>query len=1046
MADNLIQKSHKTSEKNKYNNVVHRTTSESLRLNESEKGVTHPTSLQAAHNPRKISSFQITSVTVGSRVSTDAGEDSADDLDESHTDDISRVTDIENETPSYSEDTFSKDDVFYNASSASLGCAPVIPTSSQYGLAIVGQDNATNQIGGAVPNSNNTEVSDMHVSVTNAGAGSIINLIGNAKPQEGMKEIQEHVRNERFKVVKIESTEPFRRGRWMCMDYLDHTTQQIAPITINNNLDVSETNTLQAPDSGVVINDSQHDEMSNDLTNKGPKDMQGNAPTVQQLEQTLQKQFPMASPGQSLTQPLNAVQQQMQPVTQSVSVQSPPLEMPQQMPNQNLQANQQQVGQQHPQSMTHITMQNAPQNHPQQTQQQQVQQIPQSFPQHQLQQVIAQSQGMAMQQIPMHQQMPQQMQQIPNQQMQQISQHMPQAQIPNMPQMQQQMPQMQAMPNQGQITQVAPQQPQMQQMQMQQIQGQPNPQMHMQQTQIANMGQTHHMQGQQPMGAQQAQLQHLPSQAQIQALQNQQIPNHIQQMQMPTQLTGANQQMPQMQTQMHQLPSQPQQSVVPGMHPQMQQQGMSGVQQQYNQAVSQQSNAQSMITATMPSSQQQMVQPQHTVPQYHTQQSQMSQQGQTLPQEVLTSIVTSQQGATLPSNLQPMPSQPQGSTLPANLQSLTAQQQPNTVHTIAPQQGNVPQGNMMMTTAPQNMQMTLDGNQPSMIPASDPIFMQPTNVGQQMPVGQHMGQQNLLPQQVGGQAQMGGVQYVSSQPVAQVSMAHQNIPMMQPNMPVGMGGGVHPNVVQSQTSMGLSYGNVVPVMSQSSVAPVEATVSGTNSPVVSMPVSSTAYVANTAQPGHDSQGFGSPVSAVSHAISGAVMSSVNVNACDSGAPDVSADTLQAGDTGDGKEEQQPAPPPEDESINGLALALGGSGAGSPATANDSRDQTTTSSRAPSPPPNERQQHSSASGTSAVAIDNKIEQAMDLVKSHLMFAVREEVEVLKERIAELMERINQLEVENTYLRAHASQDTLAQLPAAAGTKPPAAPQGPQPPVS
>ncbi|KAJ2940632.1 hypothetical protein O0L34_g14740 [Tuta absoluta] len=87
----------------------------------------------------------------------------------------------------------------------------------------------------------------------------------------------------------------------------------------------------------------------------------------------------------------------------------------------------------------------------------------------------------------------------------------------------------------------------------------------------------------------------------------------------------------------------------------------------------------------------------------------------------------------------------------------------------------------------------------------------------------------------------------------------------------------------------------------------------------------------------------------------------------------------------------------------------------------------------------------ASGTSAVAIDNKIEQAMDLVKSHLMFAVREEVEVLKERIAELMERINQLEVENTYLRAHASQDTLAQLPAA-GAKPPPQPQGPQPPVS
>ena len=44
----------------------------------------------------------------------------------------------------------------------------------------------------------------------------------------------------------------------------------------------------------------------------------------------------------------------------------------------------------------------------------------------------------------------------------------------------------------------------------------------------------------------------------------------------------------------------------------------------------------------------------------------------------------------------------------------------------------------------------------------------------------------------------------------------------------------------------------------------------------------------------------------------------------------------------------------------------------------------------------------------------------------MFAVREEVEVLKEKIAELMDRINQLELENTILKAHATQETLAQL--------------------
>lgn len=49
-----------------------------------------------------------------------------------------------------------------------------------------------------------------------------------------------------------------------------------------------------------------------------------------------------------------------------------------------------------------------------------------------------------------------------------------------------------------------------------------------------------------------------------------------------------------------------------------------------------------------------------------------------------------------------------------------------------------------------------------------------------------------------------------------------------------------------------------------------------------------------------------------------------------------------------------------------------------------------------------------------------------MKSHLMFAVREEVEVLKEKIAELMDRINQLEAENALLKAHATPETLAQL--------------------
>ncbi|XP_026561128.1 TSC22 domain family protein 1 isoform X2 [Pseudonaja textilis] len=54
--------------------------------------------------------------------------------------------------------------------------------------------------------------------------------------------------------------------------------------------------------------------------------------------------------------------------------------------------------------------------------------------------------------------------------------------------------------------------------------------------------------------------------------------------------------------------------------------------------------------------------------------------------------------------------------------------------------------------------------------------------------------------------------------------------------------------------------------------------------------------------------------------------------------------------------------------------------------------------------------------------------MDLVKSHLMYAVREEVEVLKEQIKELVEKNNQLEQENNLLKTLASPEQLAQFQA------------------
>lgn len=261
MADNVHRKSHKLSDgSRKTSNPVHRTTTETIRLGEPEK-LYQPVSLTTSSNVtannqcrKKTSSFQITSVS--SRMSNDAGEDSNDDLDESHTEDNSvehsRITDIDIETPSYSEDTFSKEDVFFNTSNAALSTAPVIPTSSQYGLAIVPSEG--NNVSNSVNDSNiNT------LDITSVTDNNIINLLSsNAKQDADLREVHSHGRNERFKVVKIESTEPFKRGRWTCMDYLDHTS--VNQPTAISTPKVSDPNEVcisyGVTDSGIVVPDA----------------------------------------------------------------------------------------------------------------------------------------------------------------------------------------------------------------------------------------------------------------------------------------------------------------------------------------------------------------------------------------------------------------------------------------------------------------------------------------------------------------------------------------------------------------------------------------------------------------------------------------------------------------------------------------------------------------------------------------------------------------------------------------------------------------------
>merc|ERR1711884_414519 len=64
---------------------------------------------------------------------------------------------------------------------------------------------------------------------------------------------------------------------------------------------------------------------------------------------------------------------------------------------------------------------------------------------------------------------------------------------------------------------------------------------------------------------------------------------------------------------------------------------------------------------------------------------------------------------------------------------------------------------------------------------------------------------------------------------------------------------------------------------------------------------------------------------------------------------------------------------------------------------------------------------------SASIDNRIEHAMDLVKSHLMSAVRSEVDELKEKIAKLEDDLRMKTIENDYFRQHASLEVLTNVP-------------------
>uniref|UniRef100_A0A183BKK6 TSC22 domain family protein 1 n=1 Tax=Globodera pallida TaxID=36090 RepID=A0A183BKK6_GLOPA len=62
------------------------------------------------------------------------------------------------------------------------------------------------------------------------------------------------------------------------------------------------------------------------------------------------------------------------------------------------------------------------------------------------------------------------------------------------------------------------------------------------------------------------------------------------------------------------------------------------------------------------------------------------------------------------------------------------------------------------------------------------------------------------------------------------------------------------------------------------------------------------------------------------------------------------------------------------------------------------------------------------------IDNKIEQALDLVKTQLTLAVRKEMKLMRSTIIELESKVSLLEGENRILRQYAPNEVEANLPA------------------
>ncbi|XP_017769297.1 PREDICTED: uncharacterized protein LOC108557330 isoform X2 [Nicrophorus vespilloides] len=174
------------------NRVIQRTTSETIRIGGETDANHRPSNLPPPHTKKTVSSASFVVTGVSTRADA-ATCDSPDDSEE-----FSRQTDIE--TPSFSEDTsYSQytEDVDYCACEEIIlkRCVNAVMTAS---------DEAPQE-----PTSSNAASSPIKIITSSSSSTSHIPSPGRFIG--------------RFQVVKVESIHPFRRGRWICHDYVDNS-------------------------------------------------------------------------------------------------------------------------------------------------------------------------------------------------------------------------------------------------------------------------------------------------------------------------------------------------------------------------------------------------------------------------------------------------------------------------------------------------------------------------------------------------------------------------------------------------------------------------------------------------------------------------------------------------------------------------------------------------------------------------------------------------------------------------------------------------------